>query len=63
MNSQLKTFMETVWTATQIMGNPVVDRRVCHGGTPDIQFTVELSDGEFDFVSAFDMFENGVEFS
>ena len=28
MNSQLKTFMETVWTATQIMGNPVVDRRV-----------------------------------
>jgi len=52
-----------VWTATQIMGNPVVDRRVCYGGTPDIQFTVELSDGELNFVSAFDMFESGVEFS
>lgn len=63
MNSNLKTFMDSVWTATQISGNTVVDRRVCFGGNPDIQFTVELPNGEFDFVSAVEMFEGGVEFS
>jgi len=55
--------MDSVWTATQISGNTFVDRRVCFGGNPDIQFTVELPNGEFDFVSAVDIFEGGVEFS
>jgi hypothetical protein len=59
---ELKSFMEAVWTASSISGNTVVDRRVKFGSQPDIQFTVELPNGEIDFVSAFDMFENNVEF-
>jgi hypothetical protein len=59
---ELKAFMDAVWTATSISGNTVVDRRVEYGSLPDIQFTVELPNGEVDFVSAFDMFENNVEF-
>jgi len=59
---ELKSFMEAVWTASSISGNTVVDRRVKFGSQPDIQFTVELPSGEIDFVSAFDMFENNVEF-
>lgn len=59
---QLNEFMNKVWTATEIAGNKVIDRRVCYGSKPDFQFTVELANGEIDFVSAFDMFENGVEY-
>lgn len=58
----LNEFMNKVWTATEIAGSKVIDRRVCYGSKPDIQFTVETSEGEIDFVSAFDMFDNGVEY-
>lgn len=58
----LNEFMNKVWSATEIAGNKVIDRRVCYGSVPDFQFTVETTDGEVDFVSAFDMFENGVEY-
>lgn len=58
----LTEFMNKVWTATEIAGNKVIDRRVCYGSKPDFQFTVEMPNGDVDFVSAFDMFENGVEY-
>ena len=58
----LTDFMNKVWTATEIAGNKVVDRRVKYGSQPDFQFTVELPNGDVEFVSAFDMFENGVEY-
>lgn len=58
----IQDFMNDVWTATEIAGNKVIDRRVCYGSNPDFQFTVETTDGEVEFVSAFDMFENGVDY-
>ena len=58
----LTEFMNKVWSATEIAGNKVIDRRVCYGSQPDFQFTVEMPNGDVDFVSAFDMFEYGVEY-
>ena len=59
---ELKSFMDAVWTASSISGNTVVDRRVKFGYHNDIEFTVELPNVEIYFVSAFDMFQNNVEF-
>lgn len=58
----LKEFMNDVWTATVVNSCEVVDRRVCYGSEPDIQFTVKTQDGEVEFVSAFEMFHNGVDY-
>lgn len=58
-----KKFMNEVWSAKTIAGNSVIDRRMMFGGQPDIQFTIEKSDGEIDFVSAFDMFKTNMEWS
>lgn len=58
----IQDFMNDVWSATEIAGNKVIDRRVCYGSNPDFQFTVETTDGEVEFVSAFEMFHNGVDY-
>ncbi len=58
-----KKFMNDVWSAKTIAGESVIARRVKWGSQPDIQFTIEKSDGEIDFVSAFDMFETKMEWS
>jgi hypothetical protein len=59
----MKEFMDKVWTANEIVGaGKVVDRRVCYGSMPDIQFTVERPGGGFDLISAKEMFDLGVDF-
>jgi hypothetical protein len=60
----MKEFMNKVWTATEIENvGLVVDRRVCYGALPDIQFTVEKFDGTgLEFISAKEMFDCGVGF-
>jgi len=58
-----KKFMNDVWSAQTIAGEPVIARRVKWGTNPDIEFTIEKSDGEIDIVSAFDMFETKMEWS
>ena len=54
---QLKDFMDSIWTATEIDGNTVIDRRVRFGSAPDLEFTVQTAEG-IQFVSAKDLFEN-----
>ena len=58
----LKEFMNDVWTATVVNSCEVVDRRVCYGSEPDIQFTVKTQDGDINFVSAKEMFEKEMEY-
>lgn len=56
-------FMNDVWTCQTIAGEPVVERRVCYGSEPDFEFVTELPNGEYNFYSAFDMYENKTEYS
>ena len=50
---ELKDFMNQVWGANEINGQKVVNRRVCYGSLPDLEF--QLEDGSF--VSAKNLFE------
>jgi hypothetical protein len=52
----MKQFMENIWDATEINGMKVVDKRVTYGSQPDIQFTVQDKNGEYDFISAMDIY-------
>jgi hypothetical protein len=55
--------MNDVWTCQTIAGAPVVERRVCYGSEPDFEFVTQLPNGEYNFYSAFDMYENKTEYS
>ena len=55
---EFKEFMEWVWDQETVNGQVVLDKRVCFGAEPDIQFTVQTENGDIDFVSAKDMFWN-----
>jgi hypothetical protein len=54
MIMELKDFMNQIWDSIEINGQKVVNRRVCYGSLPDLEF--QLEDGSF--VSAKDLFEN-----
>jgi hypothetical protein len=41
----LKEFMDNIWGAEEINGKKVVNRRVCYGSLPDLEF--QLEDGTF----------------
>ena len=53
---QLNDFINKVWDAKYVDGCIVVDKRVTYGSEPDIEFTVKDEDGEFNFISAKNMF-------
>jgi hypothetical protein len=55
---EFKEFMEWVWDQKTVNGQTVLDKRVCYGAEPDIQFTVQNEGGEIAFVSAKEMFWN-----
>jgi len=55
---EFKEFMEWVWDQKTVNGQIVLDKRVCYGAEPDIQFTVQTESGDIDFVSAKEMFWN-----
>jgi len=55
---EFKEFMEWVWDQKTVNGQTVLDKRVCYGAEPDIQFTVQNEGGEIEFVSAKEMFWN-----
>jgi len=55
---EFKEFMNWVWDQKTVNGQTVLDKRVCYGAEPDIQFTVQNEGGEIDFVSAKEMFWN-----
>jgi len=55
---EFKEFMEWVWDQKTVNGQTVLDKRVCYGTEPDIQFTVQNEGGEIAFVSAKEMFWN-----
>jgi hypothetical protein len=55
---EFKEFMNWVWDQKTVNGQTVLDKRVCYGAEPDIQFTVQNEGGEIAFVSAKEMFWN-----
>ena len=55
---EFKEFMEWVWDQKTVNGQTVLDKRVCYGAEPDIQFTVQTENGDIEFVSAKEMFWN-----
>jgi hypothetical protein len=55
---EFKEFMEWVWDQKTVNGQTVLDKRVCYGAEPDIQFTVQTENGDIEFVSAKKMFWN-----
>jgi hypothetical protein len=54
MNMSLKEFMDNIWSAEEINGLKVINRRVCYGSEPDLQF--QLEDGSF--VNAKELFND-----
>ena len=55
---EFKEFMEWVWDQKTVNGQTVLNKRVCYGAEPDIQFTVQTENGDIEFVSAKKMFWN-----
>ena len=53
---ELKEFMNWVWGQKTVNGQTVLEKRVCYGAEPDIEFTVKTEGGEIAFVSAKEMF-------
>lgn len=53
---ELKEFMEWIWDQKTIEGHTVIDKRVCFGAEPDIEFTVKDENGDFKFIKAKNMF-------
>ena len=55
---ELKEFMNWVSEQKTVNGQVVLNKRVCYGSEPDIEFTVQTEGGEVAFVSAKEMFWN-----
>ena len=55
---ELKELMNWVWEQKTVNGQVVINKRVCYGSEPDIEFTVQTEGGEVAFVSAKEMFWN-----
>ena len=55
---ELKEFMNWVLEQKTVNGQVVLNKRVCYGSEPDIEFTVQTEGGEVAFVSAKEMFWN-----
>jgi hypothetical protein len=61
---KMKEFMNKVWAATEIEGaGKVIDRRVCYGSFPDIEFTVKQENGNVILVRAKEMWDLGLRFN